>query len=179
MTEPWNLIDVWPAKNASASLAERRPPASPEAVGRTEERLGFEIPADLCESLLCHDGDDVYLAVLPFGPLYSTERIVEIRTMRMRIWDADDPEQRDAPWWGARWAPFAGRDGDEHFIDAGPGLWHNHLGRAAQDDSATPPAGRAWPPWLHAVAQAMPHHGGRDHVEPAKSPIRFCVKVVD
>ncbi|MFD4393585.1 hypothetical protein [Kitasatospora sp. NPDC058397] len=58
MTESWKLIDAWLAKNAPASLAELRPPASPEAVGRTEERRGFEIPADLCESLLCHDGDD-------------------------------------------------------------------------------------------------------------------------
>ncbi|MER8101187.1 SMI1/KNR4 family protein [Kitasatospora sp. NPDC094016] len=132
MTEPWGLIDAWLAKNAPASLAELRPRASPEAVGCTEGRLAFEIPADLRESLLCHDGDDTCIAVLPsVWPPYSTERIAEIRTLRMRIWDADDPDQLDDPWWGARWAPFAGRDGDEHFVNARTGLWCNRLGRVA------------------------------------------------
>ncbi|WP_331744990.1 hypothetical protein [Kitasatospora sp. NBC_01300] len=165
MAEPWNLIDAWLTKNASASLAERRPPASPEAVGCTEERLGFEIPVDLCESLLCRDGDDAYLAVLPCGSLNSTERIVEIRTMRMRIWDPDDPDQRDDPWWGAWWVPFVGRYGDEHFIAGWARPVANHLGRVAQDDSAY---SAGWPSMatrLYAVAQAMLHHEDRDHVE--------------
>ncbi|MFD7590583.1 hypothetical protein ACFV84_34680 [Kitasatospora sp. NPDC059811] len=112
-------------------------------------------------------------------PLYSTEGIVEIRTMRMRIWGTDDPDQRDDPWWGAPWVPLAGRDGDEHFIDVGPGLWHNHLGRAAHDDSAHFTGWPSLATWLHAVTQAMLHHDDRDHVEPVGSPIRFCVRVVE
>ncbi|MFF8770470.1 SMI1/KNR4 family protein [Kitasatospora sp. NPDC015120] len=171
VAESWRLIDGWLAEHAPASRAALRPPASPEAIDRTEEQLGFTLPADLRESLRCHDGDSSYLGVLPCGPLYSTERILEIRDMRMSIWDADDPDQRDEPWWGTLWVPFAGSDGDEHFIDAGPGLWRDHLGRAAHDDSA---CFLGWPSlaaWLHCVVQAMLHHDNRSRLEPVHQPM--------
>ncbi|MFE0458543.1 SMI1/KNR4 family protein [Kitasatospora sp. NPDC058965] len=171
VAESWNLIDAWLAKHAPASLAELRPPASPEAIERAEEQLGFAIPTDLRESLLCHDGDDAHLGVLPCGPLYSTEKIVEIRDMRMQIWNADDPDQQDDPWWGTLWVPFAGSDGDEHFIDAGPGMWHDHLGRAAHDDSARFVGWPSLAAWLHCVARAMLHHDDRRHTEPVHPPM--------
>ncbi|NVK80052.1 SMI1/KNR4 family protein [Streptomyces morookaense] len=171
VTESWNVIDAWLAKNAPSSLAELRPPASPEAIKEAETELGFTLPADLRESLLCHDGDDAYTGVLPCGPLYSTETIVEIRNMRMSIWDADDPDQQDDPWWGTLWVPFAGSDGDDHFIDAGPGQWHNHLGLAAHDDSACFVGWPSLAAWLHCVAQAMLHHNDRGHIEPVHAPM--------
>ncbi|WP_395292200.1 SMI1/KNR4 family protein [Kitasatospora hibisci] len=179
VTESWKLIDAWLAKHAPTSLAELRPPASPDAIGRVEEQLGFALPADLRESLLCHDGDDSYLRVLPCGPLYSTEKIIEIRDMRMEIWDADDPDEQDTPWWGSLWVPFAGRDGDEHFIDAGQGLWQNHLGRAPHDDSAHFVGWPSLAAWLHSVAQAMEHHDDRDWVGPAYRPMLRSDGTVD
>ncbi|MER7705909.1 SMI1/KNR4 family protein [Kitasatospora sp. NPDC097605] len=171
VTESWRLIDAWLAKHAPVSLAALRPPAAPEAIDRVEERLGFALPADLRESLLCHDGDDSCPAVLPCGPLYSTEGIVEIRTMRMEIWDADDPGEQEEPWWGTFWVPFAGRDGDDGFIDAGPGPRHGHLGKAPHDDSADFVGWTSLGARLHSLAGAMLHHDDRDWVGPVYRPM--------
>ncbi|MGV9264966.1 SMI1/KNR4 family protein [Kitasatospora sp. NPDC003701] len=179
VTESWTFIDAWLAEHAPASLADLRLPASPEAIDRAEEQLGFALPADLRESLLCHDGDGSSVGVLPCGPLYSAERIVEVRDMRMSMWEADDPDQQDDPWWGTLWVPFAGGDGDEHFIDSGPGLWHDHLGRAPHDDSAY---FIGWPglaTWLHAVTQAMAHYADRDWVGTAYRPMLRSDGTVD
>ncbi|MFJ9774395.1 SMI1/KNR4 family protein [Kitasatospora sp. NPDC101157] len=171
VSESWSVIDAWLAEFAPVSLADLRPPATPEAIARAEEQLGLALPADLRESLLCHDGDDSYLTVLPCGPLYSTDRIVEIRDMRMSIWDADDPDQQESPWWGTLWIPFAGSDGDEHFVDAGPGTWHNHLGRASHDEAAHFTGWPSLAAWLHHIAQAMLHHDDRGWVGPAYRPM--------
>ncbi|GAA1992781.1 SMI1/KNR4 family protein [Kitasatospora viridis] len=171
VAESWHLIDGWLAKHAPASRAALRPPASHQAIDRAEERLGFTLPPDLRESLRCHDGDTSHFGVLPCDPLYSTQQIVETRNGRMSIWDADDPDQLDEPWWGTLWVPFAGSDGDEHFIDAGPGRWHNQLGHAAHDDSAH---FLGWPSlavWLHCVAQAMVHHDDHGRIEPVHPPL--------
>ncbi|MFH8387991.1 hypothetical protein ACH4E7_45190 [Kitasatospora sp. NPDC018058] len=46
VTESWSVIDAWLAEHAPASLAELRPPAAPEAIGRAEERLGLALPDD-------------------------------------------------------------------------------------------------------------------------------------
>ncbi|KJY41731.1 hypothetical protein VR41_11270 [Streptomyces sp. NRRL B-1568] len=169
----WQRIDAWLARHAPARLAELRPPASTDAIDQLEVSLSVRLPADLRASLLCHDGDASYLGILPCGPLYSTDAIAEIRQMRMEFWEGeDDPDEQEAPWWATRWIPFAGSDGDEHFIDAGPGLWHNHLGCAPHDDQAY---FLGWPSlgaWLHEVAEAMEHH---DQPSRASSVIRPSV----
>ncbi|MEV5237934.1 SMI1/KNR4 family protein [Streptomyces cinnamoneus] len=137
---------------------ELRPPASQQSIEEAEARLGCPLPGDLRESLLCHDGDTSLVGVLPCQRLYSVEEIIETREMRMEIWEADDPDQAETPWWGRNWVPFAGSDGDEHFVEAGPGLWHNHLGDAVHDDQAY---FLGWPSlgsWLHETAEAMAHH---------------------
>jgi hypothetical protein len=63
--------------------------------------------------------------------------MAEIRQMRMNIWEGEgDPDEQDARWWGTHWIPFAVQDGDDYFIDAGPGIWSNHLGDAPHADTA-------------------------------------------
>ncbi|WP_457028344.1 SMI1/KNR4 family protein [Kitasatospora sp. P5_F3] len=140
-------------------------------IERAETLLGASLPFDLRESLLCHNGDESRIGVLPCGQLYSTEQVIEIRSMRMDIWEPEDPDDQQDPWWGALWIPFAGGDGDEHFIEAGPGTWHNHLGHAPHDDTAS---FLGWPSlgtWLHAVAEAMEHHNQPDHAIAAYRPM--------
>ncbi|WP_405435240.1 SMI1/KNR4 family protein [Streptomyces avidinii] len=154
----WQRIDAWLAEHAPGALSELRPPASKQSIKEAEERLGFQLPADLRESLLCHDGDTSLLGVLPCRRLYSVAEIIEIREMRMDIWEPDDPDQAETPWWGAQWVPFAGSDGDEQFIEAGPGPWHNHLGDAGHAEQAY---FLGWPSlgsWLHETAESMAHH---------------------
>ncbi|MFJ1610990.1 hypothetical protein ACIOHS_48070 [Streptomyces sp. NPDC088253] len=84
--------------------------------------------------------------------------IIEVLEIRMELWEPDDPDQTETPWWGTNWVPVSGADGDDHFIDAGEGMWQNHLGDAAHDDQAY---FLGWPTlgsWLHEVAEAMEHH---------------------
>ncbi|MER5637393.1 SMI1/KNR4 family protein [Kitasatospora sp. NPDC002227] len=157
----WKRIDAWLAQHAPASFAALRPPATPDAIARAESLIGIPLPSDLRESLLCHNGD-VFPGALPCGPLYPVEEVVAIRLMRMGIWEPDDADQLETPWWGMSWVPFAGGDGDDHFIDAGPGTWHNHLGYAAHDDQGY---FLGWPTfgvWLHHVADAMEHFERRE-----------------
>ncbi|MFB6579457.1 SMI1/KNR4 family protein [Streptomyces sp. NPDC056402] len=167
----WQRIDAWLALHAPARLAELAPPASPHTIDQLEVTLGVRLPTDLRASLLCHDGDSSYLGILPCGPLYSTDAIAEVRQMRMEIWEGEnDPAEQENPWWGTQWIPFAGSDGDEHFIDAGPGLWHNHLGRASHDEHAY---FLGWPSlgsWLHEVAKAMEHHDRADLLHAVAHP---------
>ncbi|MFD3554467.1 SMI1/KNR4 family protein [Streptomyces goshikiensis] len=167
----WQRIDTWLAWHAPARLAELGPPASPHAVDQLEVKLGVRLPNDLRASLLCHDGDSSYLGILPCGPLYSTDAIADVRQRRMKIWEGeDDPDEQEAPWWGTQWIPFAGSHGDEHFIDAGPGLWHDQLGRAPHADYA---CFLGWPSlgtWLHEVAEAMEHHDRTDCLDSVAHP---------
>ncbi|MFE9636900.1 SMI1/KNR4 family protein [Streptomyces sp. NPDC006463] len=167
----WQRIDAWLARHAPDRLAELRPPASAFAIDQLEITLNVRLPVDLRASLLCHDGDSSYLGILPCGPLYSTEQIVKVRQMRVEIWEGeDDPDEQEAPWWGAQWIPFAGSDGDEHFIDAGQGLWQDHLGRAAHDDHAY---FLGWPSlgsWLHEVAEAMENHDRSNWLDAVAHP---------
>ncbi|MET9388515.1 SMI1/KNR4 family protein [Streptomyces sp. NPDC002928] len=155
----WRRIDAWLSRYAPKALAELRPPASWQSIQEAESRLGFPLPADLRESLRCHDGDTSLLGVLPCRRLYSVSEIIEVREMRMEIWESDDPDQAETPWWGTKWVPISGNDGDDHFIDVGEGMWQNHLGDAVHDDQA---CFLGWPSlgsWLHEVAEAMEHHG--------------------
>ncbi|MFJ3966114.1 SMI1/KNR4 family protein [Streptomyces sp. NPDC090036] len=117
----WQRIDSWLTEHAPRALSELRPPASKQSIKEAEDRLGFQLPADLRESLLCHDGDTFPLGVLPCQRLYSVAEIIEIREMRMDIWEPDSAEQAETPWWGTWWVPFAGSDGDEQFIKRGQG----------------------------------------------------------
>jgi cell wall assembly regulator SMI1 len=166
----WQRIDAWLAQNAPASHALLQPPAQPEAISRAEAAIGMPLPPDLRESLLCHNGDG-FPGILPCGPLYPVEEVVTARQARMSAWDPEDLDQLDAPWWGDNWIPFAGSDGDHHFIDAGPALWHNHLGRAAHDDQAY---FLGWPTlgaWLHHVADALEHSENRQYVGAVGRPM--------
>ncbi|PHQ52382.1 hypothetical protein BLA24_08005 [Streptomyces cinnamoneus] len=148
-------------EHAPRALSELRPPASKQSIKEAEERLGFPLPGDLRESLLCHDGDTSLLGVLPCRRLYSVAEIIASREMRMDGWEPDDPDQAETPWWGTQWVPFAGSDGDEQFIEAGPGMWHNHLGDAGHADQA---CFLGWPSlgsWLHETAESMAQHNNQ------------------
>ncbi|WP_160311258.1 SMI1/KNR4 family protein [Streptacidiphilus anmyonensis] len=154
VSESWRRIDAWLGVHAPASFAGLNPPATPDAIARTESVFGMPLPRDLCESLLCHDGETRFGTALPCSQLLSAEEIVAARRMRMELWEPEDPDQAETPWWGEHWVPFAG-DVSLSFIEAGPGIWHDHLGRAPHDDGA---GFLGWPTlgtWLHHVAEAM------------------------
>ncbi|MFJ6440555.1 SMI1/KNR4 family protein [Streptomyces sp. NPDC091649] len=168
----WRRIDAWLARHAPARPADLRPPATTGAIDALESRMNLRLPDDLRASLLCHDGDTSYLAVLPCGPLYSTEQIAEVRQLRMEVWeDSEDSDEAETPWWREDWIPFAGGDGDDSFVDAGRGMWRDHLGDAPHADTA---CFLGWPSlgaWLHEVAEAMEHHGRPERGTAVARPI--------
>ena len=155
VSESWRRIDAWLADHAPASLAGLNPPATTDAIARTESQVGMSLPRDLRESLLCHNGESRFGTALPCSRLFPVEEIVDVRRMRVENWEPDDPDLDETPWWGEQWVPFAGDSVSPHFIEAGPGMWHDHLGYAPHDDGA---GFLGWPSlgtWLHHVAEAM------------------------
>ncbi|MEV6250695.1 SMI1/KNR4 family protein [Streptomyces sp. NPDC051742] len=168
----WRRIDAWLARHAPARLEDLRPPAMTGAIDALESRMNLRLPDDLRASLLCHDGDTSYFTVLPCGPLYSTVQIGDARRMRMELWeDIKDPDDEETPWWQEHWIPFAGRHGDDSFVDAGRGRWRDYLGDAPHADTAS---FMGWPSlgtWLHEVAEAMEHHDQPDRRTAVARPV--------
>jgi cell wall assembly regulator SMI1 len=156
----WERIDNWLAVHAPLSLAFLAPPAADLDLRSAQRVIGVEFPAELVESLRCHDGLREWSNLLPEQPPSSSLRIAEHWRMCMEIApDVDGftvhPLQAE-PWWNPLWVPWAEGDGDARVIDLRPGPTHGRLGMAYHDGSGDFSDG--WPDlatYLHEVAQAL------------------------
>lgn len=52
----WQRIETWLAEHAPRTFDSLRPPASADAISAAADELRMKFPADLVESLRCHDG---------------------------------------------------------------------------------------------------------------------------
>jgi cell wall assembly regulator SMI1 len=115
--------------------------APPDAIAAAEERLGFQLPAEVRESYAVHDGtggahDRLGADILPhaaFGligvPMLSLDEAVRDREMWVGSRDggAFDRDQARpqgpvrAEWWSPRWFPVTWDGGGDHLcIDMDP-----------------------------------------------------------
>ena len=82
VTERWQTIEEWMARNAREALASLRPPASPQDIAAAESRLGVALPDDYRELLARHDGQEdlgpmvAYCALLPVAELFEKRQWV-------------------------------------------------------------------------------------------------------
>lgn len=141
------------------------PPALDREVRAAQHAIGVEFPAELVESLSCHDGLREWANILPEQPPLSAWRIAEHWRMRMDIAeDVDGFESRpwgEDPWWHPLWIPWAEGDGDAQVIDLRPGPGHGRLGMAVHDGTGDFSDG--WPglaAYLHDTAEALYGGGG-------------------
>lgn len=165
VSQSWSLIDAWLARHAPASVPLLRPPAEPGGIAEAERELGLAFPADLVESLSCHDGFTEWAVILPFGELLSVRRIVEHWRMCMDVnEDVVYAEPPDEPWWHPLWIPWVENGGgDSGVIDMRPGPGQGRIGDAVHDDGGDFSMG--WPSLaacLEEVAQVL-YQGGEVH----------------
>ena len=161
----WGRIDGWLASYAPAVAALLQPPVDPGDLELVERVLGVAVPADLAESLRCHDGAREWMCLLPEQSLLSAGEIVERWQLMMELaphydgfvtkpWD-------DEPWWHPLWMPWAEADGHLQVFDLRPGEESGRLGWALRTDGGD--FSDAWPSlaaYLHEVAEALTHGGG-------------------
>ncbi|MEV0647532.1 SMI1/KNR4 family protein [Phytomonospora sp. NPDC050363] len=173
ITESWQRIEAWLSRHAPGSLAKLAPPATDEAIATAEKAIGVEFPAQLVESLRCHDGLKRWGNMFPGQPPLEVRRIVAHWKMCMEINEdlGEDAGEGNAnfaePWWHPLWIPFAEIDGDSQIIDLRPGPDHGRLGWAVHDNGGD--FDEAWPDlaaYMHAVAEAYYAGGPVEHSYP-------------
>ncbi|MEV6731345.1 SMI1/KNR4 family protein [Streptomyces sp. NPDC051364] len=155
----WDRTDGWLCEHAPTSYGNLARPAGPGAVEAAQAELGLRFPADLTDSLLCHDGLLSWDNVLPGPPPQSVAQIVGHWRMCMEIAGDDEDlvapsESGGEPWWHPRWIPWAQSDGNAQVIDMREGPQQGRLGTACHDDTG-PLRGRV------ALAGRVPRGGGR------------------
>lgn len=174
----WARIDAWTRRHAPASYALLAPPADPVEVEAAQAAMGVRFPADLLESLACHDGITRWANLLPGRPPMSVAGMLAHWRMCVEI-AGDDPDltephgdgEDDEPWWHPQWIPWAQSDGDSQVIDMREGPGQGRLGSAPHAD--TPHFHDGWPSlavYLTAVADVLDHGGEADGMVPYLTP---------
>ncbi|WP_314247408.1 SMI1/KNR4 family protein [Streptomyces kutzneri] len=168
----WDRIDAWLRAYAPASYVILAPPADPDLIEAAQTEMGLRFPADLVDSLLCHDGLLTWGNLLPGEPPQPVALIVDHWRMCEEI-AGDDKDLRessgpsDEPWWHVRWIPWAHSDGDAQVIDMREGPEQGRLGTASHD--GTGHFGNGWPSlaaYLAEVADVLDHGGVVDGCVP-------------
>jgi cell wall assembly regulator SMI1 len=169
VSSSWQRIDAWLATHAPASLALLNPPVTEEDLESAQRVVGVDFPAELSESLRCHDGLKRWTNLMPDKPPLSARDIAQLWEECMEIQqDLGEDTDRNAdgspaqePWWHPLWIPWAELDGDAQVIDLRPGAGYGRLGMTFHDDCGVSP-GSSWSglaAYLHDVARAL-HLGG-------------------
>ncbi|MGW7328504.1 DUF4259 domain-containing protein [Streptomyces sp. NPDC054840] len=158
----WARIDTWMQRHAPASHALLAPPADSAEVEAAQEAMGVRFPADLLESLACHNGITQWANLVPDQPPMSIAGMVEHWQMCVDIAgddpDLTEPDGDDEPWWHPQWIPWAQSDGDSQIIDMREGPGQGRIGSTAHDGRAYFDDG--WPSlavYLTVVADALDH----------------------
>ncbi|MFE2153569.1 hypothetical protein ACFXAO_26390 [Streptomyces lavendulae] len=93
----WDRIDAWLRAYAPASYELLAPPADPDRIEAAQAEMGVRFPADLVDSLLCHDGLLEWGNVLPGEPPQPLALIVDHWRMCEEI-AGDDKDLREASY---------------------------------------------------------------------------------
>ncbi|MFI5998686.1 SMI1/KNR4 family protein [Streptomyces sp. NPDC051362] len=173
----WARIDTWLRRNAPVTFAELAPPAAPGEIAAAQAELGVRFPAELLESLACHNGAERYSGVLPDNAPLSVAEMVELWRLRVEISNEDDDPQEsfdeDEPWWHPEWIPWAATDGHVQVIDMRTGPEQGRIGSAPHDDSGQFGDGLGWSSlgaYLHQVAEALEFGGTVSELSPYLTP---------
>src|SRR5262249_31846258 len=134
-SESWRRIDAWLATHAARDFALLNPPAAPDEIHRAEQILGTRLPADLAESLRCHNGVSSSAPMLPEQSPLSVSGLVDQWRICREVAASNDGFTRrpwdDEPWWHPLWVPWAASaDGVAQVIDQRPGPGMGSLGWA-------------------------------------------------
>ncbi|GAA4606517.1 hypothetical protein GCM10023107_76890 [Actinoplanes octamycinicus] len=164
MSQAWARIEGWLHECSPATIGLLAGPAEPDLIRAAEEACGVTFPAELVESLRCHDGLAEWGSLLPEADPLGVTEIAERYEIRMDVAaDVDGfavHEPNTEPWWHELWIPFAASGGDLQVIDLRPGSGRGRLGFAPNSDAGD--FSTAWPSlgaYLTAVADALERGG--------------------
>ncbi|MGW6198792.1 SMI1/KNR4 family protein [Kribbella sp. NPDC055110] len=161
ISDLWSRIDGWLVRNAPATYGVLAPPATDSELEAAQRVVA--LPAEVIESLRCHNGLMSWANLLPEAPPSSAGQIAENWQLRMDLAaDLDgfvvrQPESE--PYWHPAWIPWADADGDLQVIDLRPGPERGRLGMAAHDGTGDFTV--SWPDltsYLSEVVHSL-HHG--------------------
>jgi cell wall assembly regulator SMI1 len=133
----WRRIETWLAKNAPATRAELREPASLAKIDALQKRMSVRFPPELVASLLRHDGNTGTVASFDFAPFYAPLPVEEI----FDEWDTNCTVLAEGlagdDWWDPQFVPFAtAGDGGNLLVDQRPG-GHGRVGEFYPEDDTT------------------------------------------
>jgi cell wall assembly regulator SMI1 len=156
----WARIDAWLAAYAPASFTQLAPPATVAEIDAAEMVIGQPFPADLRESLLCHNGvqGGVSTAFPPYETPRSVDEIVAIWQSNMDTKLVEEgwvDEHFGEPWWHPCWFAWAETDNEKLIIDNRPGPAQGRTGWHLHDSGAVL---NGWPSlahYLNEVAEAL------------------------
>jgi cell wall assembly regulator SMI1 len=132
MREIWNDIEGWLACHAPEVKEDLLAGATGEAVRQAEEALGVDLPADVREAFVVHDGQDErsagFLAGwrgMPLWYVVQTWRMLKDLLDTGEFGDADSVVETTGPllpqWWNPGWIPVLDNGaGDFHCVDLSP-----------------------------------------------------------
>ncbi|WP_223767319.1 SMI1/KNR4 family protein [Streptomyces huiliensis] len=96
-SESWHRIDAWLAAHAPSDAALLNPPAAEDDIRQAERVLGIQLPADLAESLRCHNGASAWTTILPEQSPLTVSGIVDQWQTCMTI-AAEEDGLTTRPW---------------------------------------------------------------------------------
>ncbi|MFF5646778.1 SMI1/KNR4 family protein, partial [[Kitasatospora] papulosa] len=110
MDRSWQRIETWLAEHAPRTFDSLRPPASADAVSAAADELRMKFPADLVESLRCHDGVSPGhgLFQFPGGDLpLGIDAILRRGRMDRQLWNRVGEDHPDETYWHPEFLMFA------------------------------------------------------------------------
>lgn len=151
----WERIETWLGEHAPRSAASLRPPATDEAITRTQRAIGVRLPAELVASLRRHDGVDdgtVETFVLPpFMHPLPAGGIISHATMLCEVLADVGIDGNVGAWWHGQYVPIAvDHGGDSLFL--GP---DGRLGRHYHEEGVAYPGPARFVDLLEQTADAL------------------------
>lgn len=144
----WRRIATWLAAHTPAGLEHLNPPAHPDEIDAAERLLGAPLPAELAQSLTCHNGMRGWSSLIPEATPLAADTIAQRWQTSMEIAADNDGFElqpwEDEPWWHPQWIPWAeSADGVLQIIDLRPGPDRGRLGWAGHSEGGD--FTNAWP----------------------------------
>jgi len=110
--EIWERIEDWLKLHAPEAMRNLNPGATKEDIHQLEKKLGYQIPDDVKESLLVHNGTrDIFADI---WQILDIENIIQQQHIQADVLESLQQEESDARdkereiwWWHPSWIPIA------------------------------------------------------------------------
>lgn len=167
MKQTWDRIEAWLKSNAPDLLRGLNPPAKVSAFAQLQELLGLQLPDDVRESYLIHDGQpETTGGLINATILLSLEEIGRQWSIWKELLDdgtfsdahSQSPDGVKSDWWSPGWIPITHDGGGNHHcldLDPAPGGQVGQIISFWHDDAERTILAPSFSAWLAAYADAL------------------------